>query len=54
VLQVGSGARPALAEEDLLGDEAAEGDRDTRFDLGTGAGEAFLLVTVGERRAPSA
>src|SRR3954468_10896849 len=39
---------PALAEEQLLGHEATEGDRDRRFDLRACAGEALLLVAVGE------
>jgi hypothetical protein len=48
VLEVGRGPRPALAEEDLLGDEASEADRDRRLDLGARAGEALLLVAVRE------
>src|SRR6185369_14565429 len=45
----GGGTGPALAEEDLLGDQPAARDRDAGLDLGAGAGEPLLLVPVREQ-----
>ena len=49
VREVGRRPGPGLAEAELLGHQAAEGDRDPGLDLGAGPREALLLVAVGEQ-----
>ena len=47
--EVARGTGAGIAQEEFLGHQTAEGDGDTGFDLGLGAGEPLFGVAVGQQ-----